>query len=469
MAVSVRGAMCWLMGLTLAGYITAVSALYCWFERRPENLIEYSDTLLLPMRWSHVRELRGRMMIQEGLADFASGRWTEAHLKLRVGLARDPRNTEGRRALARFYQLAGRRTQALTVLVERLAHGYPGRAYLEELFGLAGEGEDYEVILSACERFIPEANEDRGWLVVQRIQTLIAAGRFAGALSATEGADSSAAMREARVLALIELNRVDEALAYLDRWEAESDAAIHAMIVRLRVHALREARQLVAMNTECERLRELEPASSRAYLHGVIQKSLAGQRAESAAALDGYFRRFAASATDLLLAANALASAGDVALVDRCAERAVQQGFSSVAFGLVRLEAQLSHGDRAAAGRTMAEIEPLFATAQPAERYVGTWLQRLLAVSTRADEVPTAALVGIFQERPAPLRLLRVSIEVLVRAERYESALAVLEVAERSYPSSRTLAGLRRAIYSAPRSQSRDGAWTANRAAGQDG
>lgn len=468
-AISVRGVICWLLALAVAGYVAGTAALYCWFDRRPDNLIGYADTLLLPWRWSHVRELRGRMMIQEGLADLAAQRWSEAHLKLRVGLARDPKHTEGRRALAQFYQFAGRRTHALTVLTDGLAHGYPGRAYLQEFFAFAAAGEEHEAIVSACERLLSAATTDQSWLRDQRIHALLAAGRFADALSAAEGGGAGAAVREARVLALIELDRTGEALAYLAKWEAESDAATRATIIRLRVRALREAGQIAAMNAEWDRLRELEPVNPHTYLYGVVQKSLAGQWEESVEALEDYFRRFAASPSDVLLAANALASAGDVVLVDRCVERAARQGFSKVTFGLVRVEAHLCHGDWTAAGRAMAEIEPLLAAAPPAERYVGTWLQRLLAVSTRGDEVPVAVLVDFLQERPAPLRLLRVSIEVLIRAKCHESARAILELAERAYPSSRTLAGLRRTIEAARESRSSRDTLTANRAVGRDG
>jgi hypothetical protein len=188
-----------------------------------------------------------------------------------------------------------------------------------------------------------------------------------------------------------------------------------------------------------------------------VQKSLAGQRAESAEALEAYFRRFAASAPDLLRAANALASARDVSLVDRCVERAAQQGFPKTAFGIVRLEMQLSNGRWMEAKRTMAELAPLIPSAEPAERYVGRWLERLFAVAVHADEVPAAALLAFFQERPAPLRLWRVSIEVLIRAERYEAAQAVLDLAERAYPASGTLAGLRKTIADTRRSFSRQG------------
>lgn len=456
LAISLRGAICWLLGLAVAGYVAGTAALFCWFDRRPDNLIGYTDTLLLPLRWTEVRELRGRMMIQEGLADLAAQRWSEAHLKLRVGLARDPKHAEGRRALAQFYQLAGRRAHALTVLTGGLAHGYPGRAYLQEFFAFAAAGEEHEAIVRACEQLLPTATTDQSWLREQHIHALLAAGRFAEALSAAEGGGAGAAVREARVLALLELDRTGEALAYLAEWEAESDAATRATVIRLRVRALREAGQIAAMNAEWERLRELEPVNPHTYLYGVVQKSLAGQRAESVAALEDYFRRFVASPSEVLLAANALASAGDVALVDRCVERAAEQGFSKVTFGLVRVEAQLSDGDWTAAGRAMAEIEPLLAAAPPAERYVGTWLQRLLAVSVRGDEVPVPVLVDFLQERPAPLRLLRVSIEVLIRAERYEPARTILDLAERAYPSSRTLAGLRSKTEGARRPRSRD-------------
>lgn len=445
LAISVRGLLCWVAGAAVAGYLGLATALFAWFERRPENLIRYSDTLLLPLRWSHVRELRGRMMIEDGLNDLKERRWAEAHMKLRIGLGRDPRNRQARLALADFYQLANRRESALQILEEGLRHGWPGRPFLARLFSLASEGEDFEVVVAACEALDEAAGTDRPWLRAQRIHALIGAQRPEEALTVAEaeGDDAGPMAKEGRVLALLELRRISEALAALEAWRAASDAGTQPRVLRLQVRALREAGRIDDMNRAWAELRQFRPADPRTYLYGIVQKWLAGEQHEAAAALDEFFLRYAASAPTLLSAASGLAEAKATPLIGRCVERAGQQGFALRPFQLVLLHAQIAAADWSGATRTLDEIKPTLAGATPVEAFAARWLEQLLAVAARPDEAPAVALLELLRQRPLSMRIFRQTCEALVAAGRFPTAHAVLEIAARSYPSSRTLAGLR--------------------------
>ena len=68
-----------------------------------------------------------------------------------MGLARYPRDIRGRLLLAQYYLLAGQRPMAMNLLVQGLTDEYPGRAYLEDLFGAAEEGGDFDRVIATSE------------------------------------------------------------------------------------------------------------------------------------------------------------------------------------------------------------------------------------------------------------------------------------------------------------------------------
>ncbi|HVU22513.1 MAG TPA: hypothetical protein VHE13_00205 [Opitutus sp.] len=441
-AISVRGLLAWLGGGALAAYLAAATALFVWFERQPFNLISYADTLLLPFRWQQVRELRGRMMIEEGLAALRARRWSEAMMQLRVGLARAPDDLRARMALAQFYLLANQWPLGLAVLNDQLKQGYPGRSYLQSLFTLAGRGDDQAAILAACDRFLPTEPEDRDWLLLQKAQALNAAGRPAEALqlAEAEGARASAALREARVIALLDLGRPDDAVAFLADWRRErpGDAA---QVQRLEVRALRDAKRFAEMDAAWAAFREIAPANPRTYIYAVVQNALAERTAETNAALDEFFLRFAGSPASMALMAMALTDAGRPALVQRCADVAAQHGFPPVRFDLPLLEAQLNAGDWAGARTTLARLQRLKELGPP-DRFRLAGMERLLALATGTADASPAALLEQLQQRPLPLRVFEENAQVLLLAHRLAAARSVLDLAARSYPTSPKLAKL---------------------------
>lgn len=444
-AVSVRGVLSWLLGLMLAGYLAGATALYVWFERNPYNLVKWSDTLLLPLRWDEVRVLRGRMIIAEGLEDLRAKRWGEAHMKLRVGVARAPAELRARLALAEFYTMANQRPAAIELLNAGLGYGYPGRQYLTTLFALAAQSEDFDTIVAACAALQPPDEEERAWLKAQNVSALIAAQRApeALALTATPDAAGSAQLREGRVLALVEAGRPVEAIAYLAAWRAETGPANRAQILRLEARALREAGRLDEMDAALEQLRTLAPADPRSHLYGVVQRYLAGRTTAAEAALDDYIRRFAGTAQNLMLAATALTEAKATPLVARCLAEAAAHGFPLKPFQLTLVQAQLEAGDWGGAAATLAAVKPQLAASNLAEQFSFDWMTRLAAVATQSDAAPESALLALLQQRTLPLRVYRQTAEVLLRARRPAAAKNAVEIGLRAYPVSRTLERLR--------------------------
>ncbi|HYD82394.1 MAG TPA: hypothetical protein VEA63_00045 [Opitutus sp.] len=442
--VSVRGILSWMLGLAFAGYLVGATALYVWFERNPYNLVRWTDTLLMPLRWDQVRELRGRMMIAEGLDDLRAKRWGEAHMKLRVGLARAPAETRARLALAEFYNLANRRPDAIKLLAEGLKFGYPGRQYLGSLFGIAAQSEDYETIMTACDTVKAPDEEERAWLLAQKISALISAKRAEEALALidADGEPVTAQMREARVLALVETGRSNEAIAFLQEW-LEAVPAHHAQVLRLQARAFREAGRTAEMVTALENLRQLAPTDPRTYIYGIVQRFLAGEGESAVEAFGDFVRRFGSSAQSLALASSALAEAKALRLVERCAEVASLHGFPAKTFKLTLAQALIAAGEWRRAGQTLAELKPVLTDANPTERFSYDSMERVVAIAIQPKGTPESPLLDLLQQRPLPLSVYRHVAEALLRADRPDAAKSVLAIAERIYPVSATVARLR--------------------------
>lgn len=447
LAISVRGLLSWLAGAAVAGYLLGGVALYWWFQRNPYNLVGLGDTLLMPVRWQHVRELRGRSQIAEGLADFKVQHWLEGSMKLRVGLYRAPHDWRARLALAQFDLAVNRRESSLKLLMDDLGWGYPGRAYLTTLFSIATEGEDYDVVIATCDRFLPTATADRVWLLTEKIKAQIASGRADEALALIdkEGESAGWQLREARVMALLALDRPDEAVSYLERWDREQPQA-HVQVVRLKVRALREAKRLKEMDAALEEFRQLSPDDPRAYVYGIVQRYLAGQHEAAGKALDDYLLRFSGSADNMAVAASALVDARAPALVERCVKEAALHGFTAKPFLVWQLQVQISTGDWPGALRTVAALQPVMKAAPPNEQFAFEWMQCVVAAAAQPADGPTTALVEFLQKRPMPMRVYRLTIDALVLASRWSAAQSVIQLASRSYPSSRVLAGLQQKV-----------------------
>jgi tetratricopeptide (TPR) repeat protein len=448
-ALSVRGLVRWAAGFAVAGYLAGTAALFFWFDSRPMNQVRYVDTLLLPVRWSHVQELRGRTYIEEGLADLRARKWADAQMKLRLGLAKYPRDLRARLALSQFYTMAERRPLALALLRDGLVFGYPGRSYLETLVRAATEGEDFEVIIRACDQFLPTQKDDYNWLLAQKLQALIGDRRAAEALRLAEAqANPTPAINEARVMALLDLGRFQEAADFLGAWLAAAPAQ-RAQIVRLQVRTYRELRQLGPMERALEEMRSLDPTNPRPYVYGVVQWWMAGAPAAAEDALERYFMRFGGTPANLQMMAEPLAEAKAARLLQRCADEAAGHGFELKPFTSAMALLLLQSGDAAGTRKVLEKLKPTIAKGNPAEQFWFDWMGQLAEVTLAAEDSPATSLVGLLQSRPLPMKTFRLSAAVLMKAERFQAARAVLALAERNYPTSQTLAAMRTEIETA--------------------
>ena len=447
---SVRGLLTLALILAALGYVGSATALFLWLDRAPHNYVSYPDTLLWPLRRDVIREKRGQAYIDDGIADLKAQRWGQAEMKLRVGLMRLPSALRARLALAEFYVA----TQRLPLGLKLLADGiettteYPGRRYLTSYFTLALQGENYDRILAATDRYLqsPVAlpEKERKWLQQQKMLVLLAEGQAAEAMRLLEAEPADSFFDEQRVLALLALSRPSEAVQFLTDWRQRVGAT--GQVVRLQVRAYRENGQLAEMETALTELRRQTPTDPAPYAYGIIQRAMAGQNEKATAALDDYFLRFGANARSLQPVAQPLADIGAVDLLQTFIQRLAEQGHDQRAALLMLAQAQLKRSQWTEAGATVARIRALGASARTPPPPGLDLIGLLAQVAGNPAEGPQVQLLDHINRQIFPLKGYRMIIEILQQAKRHGVALEVVGRADRIYPGNSLVQGLRAEI-----------------------
>ncbi len=446
-AISVRGVLRWLAALALAAYLVGVSALYFWLDRKAYNTVTYTDTLLLPIRWDDIREKVGLAMIQEGLDDMKAQRWAEAHMKLRIGLARAPQDRRARIELAKFYLGTNQRDQAMKILMDGLAYGYPGRVYMDVLLPAALAGEDYQLVIEIADRFVDADTPGRHLLIARKLSALLGLEQNEEALRLAEQEDREgrSAIREARATALLNLGRHEEAIAYLQLWESES-VTKPMPLRRLQARAFRELGRFSEMEEALRLLRVENPTDPNTLVFAVSQNFQAGRTQEAGGAMDEFMLRFGARGRNLMLLAGELEQIGAVKLLERCVEEAKAHGFVTREFLMALTAGKLRAGDWSEAARLASQLEPDPKRSRPVELFVIDYLKRLSAATTTTDAGVQSGVVAMFQGRHLPIKSYREATETLLRAGRLDTAKQVLDFGLRNYPNSMRLAKLQSEI-----------------------
>ncbi|MBI5690227.1 MAG: hypothetical protein HZC55_09005 [Verrucomicrobia bacterium] len=440
-AISVRGLLIW-SGLALGlAWVALASFGYWMWQRNPYTTLTYADALLYPLRRSAITEKKGQAFIAQGLELARAGKWTDAVNLLRLGLARAPREMRARLTLGQFYQATNQHTLAVRVLEEGLGAEYPGRSYLEALFRLAGQGEDFDTALRIIERYLPVVRKngptaEQQWLEDKRYAALTGAGRHAEALAAVDTGDGNTAA-ERRVLSLLALGRAEEALQFLAEW-SRRPGADPKVIVRLEVRAYRDARRFPEMERSLAELRRRSPGEPSALVYAVVQQALAGRKAEAAAALEDFLFRFGGFVGNLSLVAAPLAEINATELVTRCAQAARERGFPSARFSVFEVDALVGTGQWEDAAQVLERLAPAVEK-DPNDKVWRDWMQALVDAARNPAEAPQRSLIEFLRGRAWGIGVFSRTAAVLVRAGRHETAQEVLALGIRAFPASASL------------------------------
>lgn len=444
LAVSVRGLLLWSAGMMVVTYVVAALALWSFWQRNPYCLLTYSDALFYPVRRAEVAAKKGQAFIAEGQELLKAKNWSDGPRLLKQGLATYPSDLNARLALAKFYLMANQRGQATTLLSEGLPREFPGRTYAQALLDIAEQGDDFDLVVTTCDRYLPGLTTpatavERRWLTGRKFGALVASQRIGDALALADAEEPGEMASEHRVLALVGLGRAAEAVDELARWERRPGAD-RQTVRRLQVRALREAGRGDEMERALLDLRALAPADPRQAVYGIVQRALAGRDDAAGAALEDFLFRFGGAVENLRMAAEPLVEIGNRTLFERCYAAASERGSALQAFRVLLVQLHLQRGEWAEAAKVLNQIKPASGRPAPAAEQVWLeWTGRLVAAASAPTEIAQTALLEFLRGRPWPMTVFRRTIEALRRAGRGETAREIIAIAEGAFPRSRWL------------------------------
>lgn len=442
-AVSGFGLLGWSAGLVVAAYFAGATLLYTLWSRNSYNLLSYSDALLYPLRRQVIFEKKGQQFIAQGSDLWREQKVHAAAALLRLGLERYPRDLKARMMLAEYYVRMNRRPLAVTVLQDGLGNDYPGRAYVQTLFNIAEQGEDYGMVLALGERFraaLPGEKwaRERRWLQTKQFAALLGAGRGEEALAlANQDAEWSDLAGEERVMALLALHRNEEAVKMLEQWRTRPGADLK-LVIRLQVRAFREAKRLDDMERAIEELRQLTPTLPAPVVYGVVQRAMAGQVDAARRALDQYLARFGRSPADLQLVGDPLLEIGQLELVERVAQAAAERGYPPGPFQILLVQGNLLRGRWTNAAKILQEMKVPQGTTRDAiaGQVWQTWMKLIVDAALVPTDTAQVALVEFLRSRPWPMKVYRVTIDALHLAARLETERDAVNLALIAFPAS---------------------------------
>ena len=440
LAISLRGLLAWSAVGAAMAYIAAAAALFWVWQRNPYSVLTYADALLYPIRRGAISEKKGQAFIAQGHDLYRAKKYHEAANLLRLGLARFPRDIKARLTLAQYYVLTNQRPMALRWLQEGLTDEFPGRPYLETLFNVAQQGEDYDLVIESAARYSPQlkrtgAPAELRWLLERRVGALMAAGRFAEALAVADADEIGDTAAEHRVLALLALERPDDAIAFLEEWRRRPASDLR-LVTRLQVRALREGGKFDEMDAALAELRKLSPADPAPLVYAVVQLAMAGRHEAAGRAFEDFLFRFGGSVESLAMLAAPLAEIRELDLLQRVTAAAKERGFPTQRFQVMLVQTHLQRGEWDAAARMLASVAPESGRDGAASEVWRDWTERLIDSARLPTDAAQTALLEFLRQRPWPLVVFRQSIEALARAGRAETAREGLALALRAFPAS---------------------------------
>jgi hypothetical protein len=384
-----------LAALGLAAWLVAVTGLFLWLNRQPQNQVGWFD-LAAPWRWTGLRAKRGDTAILTALAEIKDRDYTSAFYNLRVGLSRSPGNVEGRLMLARL--MAGHDpARAIALVEEGLPISGSDPKLIGGLLSFYGLYQMHSRGLEVAEKALarPETlpAETRLLLERARIGFLLQLGRAAEAEAAFAAlpAPADAAEEAGRALLQVELGlrlgRSAEARAAMEKLLAapQVEPAVWRQAVEVAV-ATGDADDL---QSALRRLKAQSPDSPGVYMVGFQAWHRMKRPSFRDAAEQEYYRVFRGS-DGALQGLAALAVALELPdVLGRVQQVARSARLSPFAFHVHRTELALRRGDVDQARRYLRDWENNVDTLRTAQRFHPEFIKRLTraAFSGTPDQI----------------------------------------------------------------------------------
>ncbi len=335
------------VALVLVGWFSVATALYFFFrEVREFEEVQYVDMMLFPVRRDAVREAQGDYEIEQALLRVEDGDIQRALRLARQGVARSPRNTEGRMLLARVYS-GFRPDLSLELLEGGLEYARDDLDYQRLYIQLLLQEKQDEQVVAFAEQVL--ARED----VPNDIRTVFALAGMRGALVRGEYHTAIRFFEENNLWRNIEgitlagrllqrVGKVDEAVELLTRFtQAFREQPIEPVYTTLLRILVEEERFSEAADIALDRsFRNPLDWQPRLDLLNIHHKS--GREARARREALEIARQFRGEERAMAALAQFATDAGDIALARRVYETALENNHSIALFGLLFIEAHVT-------------------------------------------------------------------------------------------------------------------------------
>jgi hypothetical protein len=431
------------LAFLIIGYLGSVTALYLWLDKRPQNLVTWSDVAWAPVKWDNFRRKRGDTAIEQARIRLQKGDYVEAFYGLRVGLSRSPANASGRTLLAQLYA-ASDPAQALRLMEDGIEHSPHDLDYLRALFsfyarfGSLAHAERQAERLLAWDRPSPLPSRAR-----QRVQTLLAnlllesapdrAERILAEVGSTGDDEEDANVSLLRASALVRLGRMDEARTII-RMLRETAPALE--VARLEAKLAEAVNDTAALESALRRMKAAAPESPLPHIVAFSAWHRLKRLTLRDAAEQEFLRTFGADDPAMqTFAANAV-NIGAPDAVQRAQQVARRNRRSDFAFRVHLTELALRQGDFDGAFRRLREWERSIDTLPAPQRAYPELIERLTRVMVAGGGNQVSGLVahlGAMRGRATPT-IYDLVLETLERSSNLEASRQVLQIGLRLFP-----------------------------------
>lgn len=336
-------------GMAVLGYVAFATALYFFFKNvREFDEVRYADMFTVIFRMDEHRARMGDSQIEKAKKLFEEGDYRGGLHHLRTGVARSPKNLEGRRMLAEFYLLAYRRPDmAIQIMDMGLPYAYRDpeylKSYLQILLAYQKDGEVVDVAKTILKTDPPP--EIKKIMALGAATALHYRGNFDEAEDYLKEYQLENDLEGTLLTAKIFWERGQREQA-IERLESAlgrfpNDEPLFAALTRFyrETGDLDRARQYAVLRTINAPL----SVAPRIDLLHILQQSGMTERANREA--DSILRQFQSEDRSLLGLANFAAESGNVALANRIYETALQQNMNIGNFALLLIETYIAAGD----------------------------------------------------------------------------------------------------------------------------
>lgn len=162
------------------GWLGKSAAFYYFFsEIRDFEEVRFSDMLVFPMNRAVIRVQQGDYQVQKGLEAVERQDFGRALSLLREGVARSPKNLEGRLMLARIYT-GWRPDLSIQILEDGLEDGRENQEFIQLLTNLLIQNKEDEKLLEITADLLKDSTSEiiTRSLAASRLSVAIARGKF---------------------------------------------------------------------------------------------------------------------------------------------------------------------------------------------------------------------------------------------------------------------------------------------------